>query len=97
MINILSGIILFIFLLSYYIKLLMQSRENIDAFKLGKGEKESKRVEELAQVGTAIWAVTWFIEVLYSAKISVYMKNFFDNEILKYIGVAICLFGVIIF
>ncbi len=97
MINIYSGIILTSFLFLYYSKLILQKRQKIEAFKLGKGKKNSNFVEKIVRISTLIWGITWFLEVLFSEKIKEVVKNIFIGESIKYTGLLLSLCGVLIF
>lgn len=97
MINILSGIIFISFLFLYYSKLIIQKRQKIEAFKLGKGKKNSNIVEEFVRISTFIWGITWFLEVFYSKKIEEFIKNIFIGESIKYIGILVSSCGLLVF
>lgn len=97
MINIYSGIILTSFLFLYYSKLIIQKKQKIEAFKLGKGNKNSNFVEEFVRITTLIWGITWFLEILYSKKIEESIKNIFISENVKYMGLLLGLCGLLIF
>ncbi len=97
MINIYSGIILTSFLFLYYSKLIIQKKQKIEAFKLGKGKKNSNFVEEFVRITTLIWGITWFLEILYSKKIEESIKSIFISENVKYMGILLSLCGLLIF
>lgn len=96
-INIFSGMIFLSFLLLYYSKLIIQKREKIEAFKLGKGKKSSNLIERTVRITTLIWGITWLAEVLFSQKIEEYIKDIFIGENIKYIGIVVALCGLFTF
>ncbi len=96
-INILSGIIFMFFILFYYSKLMIQKKQKIEAFKLGKGKKESSTIEIFVRICTLIWGGTWLLEVLFSEKIEKILGNIFINENIRYLGIFLNLFGLLIF
>jgi protein-S-isoprenylcysteine O-methyltransferase Ste14 len=77
--------------------LIIQKRQNIDAFKLGKGKKNSNSIEKFVRISTLIWGITWFLEIIYSKKIEGVIKNIFNSDIMKYTGLLLGFSGLIIF
>lgn len=96
-VNIFSGIIFLSFLFLYYSKLIIQKRQKIEAFKLGKGKKNSSFIETFVRISTLTWGIIWFLEILFSKKIDGFIKNIFISENLKYMGLILSFCGLLIF
>ncbi|HEX3032872.1 MAG TPA: isoprenylcysteine carboxylmethyltransferase family protein [Bacillota bacterium] len=78
--NLISLVLFILFIFSYSVKLIIQSRRNkINAYVLGQGNKtkQIRGVEQFVRISTFIWGITWVVQA------------FFQNQINKYIGLII--------
>jgi len=98
--NIISEALFFTFLLSYSLKLILQSKQSqTKAYVLGNGNKakQTQFVELLVKVSSFLWALTWLSNAIFDSYISEFKWTVAATYPFWILGLIITGLGVLLF
>lgn len=93
-------LIFILFIVAFITKLfILRQRNKVNANVLANGNKDThtNSIERIVKISTFLWGMLWFGEILMSATINGYAPYFYTDMTVRYLGLLIELFGIIVF
>ena len=97
MIQMLSAILLLVFLAAYLGKILMLRIKGVQGFVLGKKGKISTACERILSLATWVAGGTWLAEIFFSERIAALPIAAHGLAVLPFLGLAVTAAGIVLF
>jgi protein-S-isoprenylcysteine O-methyltransferase Ste14 len=70
---------------------------NANVLANGNKDNQTNSIERVVKISTFLWGMLWFSEILMSETINGYVSYFYTDITVRYLGLLIELFGIIVF